>query len=163
MATTRAKSKTKAGKTSKPMAKAKAKPQRRRAKVAAPGVGTVAWVDLTVQDADGLRDFYAAVVGWQIDPVEIPAGHGVEAYSDYAMVPPGAKAPVAGVCHARGMNAGIPPVWMVYVMVANLAEAVEKVTRMGGRVLRGPDAKAAQASAIIADPSGAVCTLVQGL
>ena len=30
---------------------------------------------------------------------------------------------VAGVCHARGANANIPPVWLVYFTVADLAAA----------------------------------------
>ncbi|MBL4848131.1 MAG: hypothetical protein JKY65_21655 [Planctomycetes bacterium] len=29
-----------------------------------PPIGTVGWVDLTVQDAPALRDFYEKVVGW---------------------------------------------------------------------------------------------------
>jgi predicted enzyme related to lactoylglutathione lyase len=28
--------------------------------------GTIAWTDLTVPDAEKVRDFYAAVVGWRI-------------------------------------------------------------------------------------------------
>ena len=34
-----------------------------------PPVGTVAWTDLTVPDAEGIRDFYARVVGWVPEPV----------------------------------------------------------------------------------------------
>ena len=30
-----------------------------------PAPGTVVWSDLTVADAGALRDFYAAVVGWE--------------------------------------------------------------------------------------------------
>ena len=31
-------------------------------------VGSIGWVDLSVDDAHGLRDFYAAVVGWKPEP-----------------------------------------------------------------------------------------------
>ena len=39
-----------------------------------PPVGTIGWTDLTVPDADGLRDFYSAVVGWGADAPCASAG-----------------------------------------------------------------------------------------
>lgn len=32
-------------------------------------VGSIGWIDLTVDDAPRVRDFYAAVVGWKPEPV----------------------------------------------------------------------------------------------
>jgi catechol-2,3-dioxygenase len=32
-----------------------------------PQVGTIGWVDLTVPNADEVRDFYMEVVGWKSD------------------------------------------------------------------------------------------------
>ena len=61
--------------------------------------GTIGWIDLTVPDADRVRDFYAEVVGWHPEPVDM------DGYSDFVMKSPGG-APAAGVCHARGTNAG---------------------------------------------------------
>jgi hypothetical protein len=37
--------------------------------VTRPRVGTVGWFDLTVADADRVRDFYKAVVGWTTSAV----------------------------------------------------------------------------------------------
>ena len=48
-------------------------------------VGKIGWIDMTVDDADGVRDFYKAVVGWETDDVSMGD------YSDYVM-----KMPVAG-------------------------------------------------------------------
>ena len=31
-----------------------------------PAVGTIAWRDLTVKDAEKVRDFYAQAVGWKV-------------------------------------------------------------------------------------------------
>ena len=45
-------------------------------------VGSISWVDLTVADAPGVRDFYAAVTGWK--PAEVSMGK----YSDYCMNEP---------------------------------------------------------------------------
>jgi predicted enzyme related to lactoylglutathione lyase len=37
-------------------------------------IGTVGWQDLTVPDAERLRDFHAAVVGWRAEPVDMTHG-----------------------------------------------------------------------------------------
>ena len=67
---------------------------------ATPKPGTITWQDLTVGDAEALRDFYAAVVGWTPEPVKMGD------YADFTMKADGE--PIAGVCHARGHNAGLP-------------------------------------------------------
>lgn len=33
--------------------------------------GTLIGLDLTVQDADSLRDFYANVIGWEVEPFDL--------------------------------------------------------------------------------------------
>lgn len=117
--------------------------------------GSIAWTDLTVPDADRARDFYSAVVGWTHSPVDMGG------YNDYCMNTAGGDT-VAGVCHARGTNAELPPVWMVYVLVADLDASVASVRELGGEVLLGPRAQGAQARyAVIRDPAGAVCALYQ--
>lgn len=44
--------------------------------------GAIVWTDLTVDDAERVRDFYSAVVGWVASPVEM------EGYSDFNMNAP---------------------------------------------------------------------------
>ena len=73
-------------------------------------IGSIGWRDLTVENADDLRDFYAAVVGWKTESVNMGG------YNDYVMVDANGEH-VSGVCHARGENAEIPPQWMMYVVV----------------------------------------------
>lgn len=34
-----------------------------------PATGMISWVDLTVQDAKAIREFYKDVVGWKPEPV----------------------------------------------------------------------------------------------
>lgn len=118
-------------------------------------VGSVGWMDLTVPDADRVRDFYREVVGWTASDVSMGA------YSDYCMHPPGGD-PVAGVCHARGVNAGIPPVWMIYITVADLDASVANCQKLGGTVVGSiRDMGSYGRMAIIRDPAGAVCGLIQ--
>lgn len=118
-----------------------------------PRIGTVGWFDLTVSDADRVRDFYKTVVGWAAS--DVPMG----SYSDYSMHPPDG-APVAGVCHARGANANIPPVWLMYITVADLETSIAKVKELGGTVVDGPRAMGGR-MCVIRDPAGAVCALFQ--
>lgn len=115
-----------------------------------PELGTIGWVDLTVPDAEGVRDFYRDVVGWT--PTDVAMG----SYNDYAMVPPGAENAIAGVCHARGENAALPSQWLIYVYVENLDRSIAACQSRGGAVVAGP--KSAGESGrycVVRDPAGA--------
>jgi uncharacterized protein len=119
------------------------------------GIGTVTWMDLCVPDAVAVRDFYAGVVG--VTHSAVPMG----GYDDFCLIPPGTDDAVAGVCHARGSNADLPPVWMIYFNVADIQASVQEVLSRGGRVLREPKSCGGVMIAIIQDPAGAVCGLAQ--
>jgi hypothetical protein len=119
-------------------------------------IGTINWVDLTVPEADNLRDFYREVVGWT------PVGLDMGGYNDYCMNPPDSESAVAGICHARGTNAGIPPQWLIYINVADLDRSIEAVNAGGGAVIAGPKSMGEQGRyCIIRDPAGAVAALYQ--
>lgn len=122
---------------------------------AAPPVGSIAWFDLTVPDADGIRDFYASVIGWDVERVDLGE------YSDYAMKQPGDGKGVSGICHARGVNAGQPPIWMAYIQVENLNASVDRAVELGGEIVsdrREPGN--AWSFVVIRDPAGAVLALM---
>ncbi len=123
---------------------------------AGPSYGTAGWMDLTVPNADEVRDFYSSVVGWTSEAVDLGG------YSDYCMMPPGSSAPAVGVCHARGVNEGLPRCWLVYFVVRDVMKAVAEVERRGGRVLRpaGPMGPMGR-FAVIEDPSGAACAVFE--
>ena len=119
-----------------------------------PASGTLAWHDLTVDDADGLRDFYAAVVGWEPSPVQVGD------YSDFGMAASDGTG-VAGICHARGENKGIPPQWLIYIVVENLDASLAECSRRGGSLLHGPRDMDGSQFAVIRDPAGAVAGLYE--
>ena len=81
-------------------------------------------------------------------------------YSDFSMVPPGTKAPVAGVCHARGPNANLPAQWLIYVSVPNLDASVKRCLELGGKIVDGPRAMGEKKFCVIQDPAGAVAGLI---
>lgn len=121
----------------------------------APKLGVIGWCDLTVENADQVRDFYAAVAGWTAEPLDMGG------YADYVMKNAAGDA-VAGICHARGPNTGIPPVWMVCITVKDLDACVAKCLELGGKVVSGPRSMGGQAKyAAIQDPSGAYAALYQ--
>ncbi len=123
------------------------------------GVGRIAWLDLTVDDADATRAFYEDVIGWGTEAVPMKVGD--TAYSDYCMIPDRGEA-AAGICHARGANEGLPPVWLLHLPVGDLDESVRRVDEGGGTVVkehRGDDGRLT--TAIIRDPVGAHLALAR--
>ncbi len=118
--------------------------------------GTIAWVDLTVANAENLRDFYTAVVGWECEALEVGD------YSDFVMRPAGGGAAVAGICHAQGVNQGLPPQWMVHITVADLDASLARCQELGGKVRAEPFQMGTFGRmAVIEDPAGAVAALLQ--
>lgn len=118
----------------------------------APVPGRIGWSDLTVEDAPAIRDFWAAVVGWRPEPVSMGE------YSDFNMVAADGS-PAAGVCHARGSNADLPPVWLSYVVVTDLERSLEAASRLGGEVVSGPRGPAGGRIAVVRDQAGATLAL----
>jgi uncharacterized protein len=127
---------------------------------APPPPGRIAWADLTVADPVPIREFYRQVVGWAVQ--DVPMEDAGETYADYSMLG-GDGQPAAGVCHARGVNAGLPPVWLIYLPVGDLDESIRRVHDEGGAVItaqRGADGE--YAYAVVRDPVGAYVALAAG-
>ena len=119
--------------------------------------GRISWLDLTVPDAAAARDFYQSVVGWSAGDIEME-DEG-ERYSDYVLSSADGKA-VAGVCHGRGPNEGLPQAWIIYLPVSDLAQSLRRVEEEGGEVIRSGDSDGELAYAVIRDPVGAHFGLV---
>lgn len=123
-------------------------------------VGCISWLDLTVSDAVLTRDFYRQVIGWSAQAVDMESAG--ERYADFNML--GADGnPAAGICHARGVNQDLPPVWMIYLPVGDLPESLRIVQEEGGKVIketRGSDGEVAYA--VIQDPVGVFLALASG-
>lgn len=121
-----------------------------------PAVGSVAWIDLTVDDAEVVRDFYSQVVGWQTSDVDMGE------YCDFNMNVPVSGDAVAGVCHKRGSNARLPSKWMIYIIVANIDQSAASCTQLGGKVLVGPKEMGSHGRyCVIEDPAGATAALFE--
>ena len=117
------------------------------------GVGTIGWRDLTVANAEEVRDFYKDVVGWKTQAVEM------DGYDDFVMTAPESGEGIAGICHARGSNAELPPQWLLYFIVEDVDRSAARCSELGGQVLVAPKPMGGGRFCVIRDPAGAVCAL----
>ena len=120
-----------------------------------PKIGDITWRDLTVKNAGKVRDFYSAVVGWK------SVGLDMGGYEDFCMNRPGDGETVAGICHARGENTGLPAQWLMYINVANLEKSLATCRRRGGKVIYPARTMSGGKMAVIRDPAGAVAALFE--
>lgn len=118
-------------------------------------IGRIGWVDITVDDATGLRDFYEQVVGWKSKSVSM--GN----YNDYAMAAPGTNEVVTGICHARNSNADLGVGWLIYITVEDILASVAACTANGGKIVVAPRELSGGQFCVIEDPSGAAAALFQ--
>ena len=118
-------------------------------------VGKIGWIDMTVENAPAVRDFYKAVVGW--DSEDVSMGD----YSDYTMKMPATGEGVSGICHARGSNADLPPGWLIYIIVADVEASAKVCTENGGKLLVEPRGLAGGRFCVVEDPGGSVAALYQ--
>ncbi len=124
--------------------------------MAKPEVGTIGWIDLTVQNADTVRDFYKNVVGWVDEAVAMGE------YNDYMMKTPVSGTAVSGVCYKQGVNKDLPSQWLIYITVENVDKSAAQVTALGGKLLVEPKSMGSYGRyCIFQDPAGAVAALFE--
>jgi uncharacterized protein len=118
-------------------------------------VGTINWVDLTVENAEEIRDFYHKVVGWKVETFKMGE------YDDYCMNQPVSNRNLAGICHKQGANADLPSQWLMYITVESLENSLHYCQDMGGKVLTDIRDVGNGRYAVIQDPAGAVAALFE--
>ncbi|NWF49993.1 MAG: VOC family protein [Ignavibacteriaceae bacterium] len=119
-----------------------------------PEIGSLGWFDLTVQDAETVKNFYSKVIGLKPEPVSMGD------YDDYNMNSPDSGRTVTGICHRKGVNSDLPSQWLIYFNVENIEESIKACTQNGGKVLVPPkDLGNYGKYCVIQDPAGAVCAL----
>ncbi len=117
-------------------------------------VGTIGWIDLTVDNAEEIREFYEKVTGLKSSPVDMGD------YNDHCLHTADNHNPIAGLCHRRGSNANVPARWIIYITVADLDASIKSCLELGGKLIDGPRNYGATGRfCIIEDPAGAVSAL----
>ncbi len=117
-------------------------------------VGAIEWCDLTVENAENVKDFYCSVVGWESSPASMGK------YDDFNITLPKTGDTIAGICHARGSNSNLPAQWLMYVRVEDVSISAKKCKELGGAILDGPRKMGSEQFCVIQDPEGAVLALV---
>lgn len=98
-----------------------------------PAPGHFSWHELMANDYEAAFAFYSELFGWQVtEAMDMGPEAGI-----YQMYGRTADVHMGGMMNIpEGMPA--PPHWMLYIVVEGLDAATEKVTAMGGQLLRGP-------------------------
>ena len=114
------------------------------------GDNTVIHVEVVGKDGPALQKFYGDVLGWDFD-TDNPGGYGMAPASDNGVV--------TGI---GGTQDGGPGHVTFYVAVKDIDQALEKATKLGGRVIQPKFSPGANATiALFADPEGHVVGLSQ--
>jgi predicted enzyme related to lactoylglutathione lyase len=116
--------------------------------------GMPIWYELMTPDIAAVRDFYRAVVGWDIPESGSPVGTGA---MDYRGIQRGDGGMAGGVMQmSEGMIAGgARPGWLAYFHVADVAATVARVEALGGKTHMPPRTIEVGTMAMVADPQGA--------
>lgn len=115
--------------------------------------GSLVWEDARLLDPEAGRTFYAAVFGFDYQPVP-------GAPEDYTTFGVGAE-PAGGIGGMMGAPAGTPGHWLPYFGVPDADAAVEAAAGGGGTVLSGPTTSPFGRMGFLADPFGAVFAVHQ--
>jgi uncharacterized protein len=107
-------------------------------------------VEVVGRDASRLQKFFSELFGWKLD-TNNPGGYGIQ--------PGGESGPAVGIGASPDGGAGHVT---FYVAVPDIDAALEKATRLGGKVVMpkmqpGPNATIA----LVADPEGHVVGLTE--
>lgn len=117
--------------------------------------GALTWEDVRSTDAQAAKDFYAAVFGLQVTPMD---GGPDDSYATFNL--PGGEA-LGGIGGMMGAPEGTPSHWLAYFGVAETAAAVAAAEQGGGAVVAPPFDTPYGPMAVLADPGGAVFAVVQ--
>jgi predicted enzyme related to lactoylglutathione lyase len=115
---------------------------------------TISWVDLAAKDLSGALEFYSEMMGWtSFNDGETP--YHVFQRDEIA---------VGGVMELTGDMGEMPPVWSVYVSVADAQATCDAATTAGGAVYQAPfDIPDGGKIAVVADPAGSVICPFEGM
>jgi predicted enzyme related to lactoylglutathione lyase len=106
-----------------------------------------AWVDLSSPDPEDSRNFYAELLGWDIQVSPDPQ------YGGYAMATD-AGVGLAGI--GAKMDPSAPTAWSLYIGTDDVAALAQRVTDNGGTVVMAPfDVGDQGKMAVFRDPAGA--------
>jgi uncharacterized protein len=116
--------------------------------------GTLAWNELITRDSTWVGKFYTAVFSATAEEAPTP-------FVNRLRLSVGGR-PVAGITSAGDeLPRGQAPYWMTYFTVEDCAASAARVVELGGRVIRAPYDTLHGRQATVADPEGAIFSLIE--
>jgi predicted enzyme related to lactoylglutathione lyase len=113
--------------------------------------GAFVWEDLAVARPREVQAFYSGVFDWHFGPMP-------QAGSEYALIMGGDPFPLGGI----GLTEpGQQPGWRIYIGVSDTDETVAAMIAQGGSVVRPTFTTPYGRHAILADPAGAVFSVIE--
>ena len=116
-------------------------------------VGACCWNELATRDVAGARQFYGDLFGWEFED-------NCSAPSTYYFVKMDGRE-CGGIMQMDEHWGEIPPYWAVYFTVGDVADAVNRLGELGGKVIVPPFEISVGRMAVVADPHGAVSSLIE--
>jgi len=115
--------------------------------------GSFCWNELATRDIEKARGFYGELLGWDF------AKYDAAPTQYYIIKNKGSDN--GGMMQMNEEWGEIPPHWMVYFAVSDADATVERVSQAGGKSQMPPFDTPVGRIGIVADPQGAVFTLIQ--
>jgi predicted enzyme related to lactoylglutathione lyase len=117
--------------------------------------GTLTWNEFLTRDYEGAKDFYAAVFGYGYTEIG-------NANFRYSMIAIEGDTTVGGIGELPAdVPASVPPHWRAYFSVVDTDETVARAEQLGGSVLRPARDMPFGRWADLADPQGAMFSVVR--
>jgi uncharacterized protein len=112
--------------------------------------GAFIWYELMTPDPEGAKAFYDTLVGWNI-------GEGAPEFNDYRMINRSDGGFAGGVLPltAEMQQHGARPIWLGYINVPDVDQAVSAIQAAGGKSLMTHDIPNVGRIAMVTDPQGA--------
>jgi predicted enzyme related to lactoylglutathione lyase len=123
-----------------------------------PKHGEICWRELNTQNPAAAAEFYKGLFGWTIEQSKVSEMPYREIHSNGRAV-----GGMLEITDCWGENwQKIPPSWMSYIAVDDLAESIEKIKNFGGSIRVEPfDAPGVGKISVALDPSGIPFSIVQ--
>lgn len=114
-------------------------------------VGAMGWNELYSNDVEASKKFFEGMFGWTYEEM---GGDGYFVIKNKGRMN-------GGMMEITEEMKEVPAHWLPYFTIENLDESLKKVKELGGKVHKEIDNPQVGRFAIIADPSGAVFTIIQ--
>ncbi|MGO9274464.1 MAG: VOC family protein [Terriglobia bacterium] len=113
--------------------------------------GSFCWIELATTDQNAAKSFYGSLFGWAA--ADMPMGPN----DFYTMFKLEGRDAAAGYTLRPGQRSqGVPPHWMLYILVESADAAAPRAAELGGTVIVPPfDVYDAGRMAVLQDPTGA--------